>query len=170
MNDRECIARCLNGSPDCFRHLVERYQSPLFSYLVGILGNRDGAEQAAQETFVRAYFSLSKLKKPESFFSWLLGIGKRVAKEQWRHEKRYCSTENLTSARASEPESINDYDLDSAIAKLPEPYREVILLRYYDDMSCAQVSEQLGIPIGTVTKRLSRAYMKLRKLLGQRDR
>ena len=50
MDDRECIARCLNGSPDSFRDLVERYQSPLLSYLAGILGNWDGAEEAAQET------------------------------------------------------------------------------------------------------------------------
>ena len=55
-----------------------------------------------------------------------------------------------------------DYDLERAIAALPEPYRQVILRRYYGDLSCAQVAEGLAVPLGTVTKRLSRAYAMLR--------
>jgi DNA-directed RNA polymerase specialized sigma24 family protein len=53
-----------------------------------------------------------------------------------------------------------------AIAALPEPYRQVILRRYYGDLSCAQVAEGLAVPLGTVTKRLSRAYAMLRVSLG----
>ena len=77
--DRECIEHCLDGRPDAFRHLVGRYQAVLVTYLAGHLGNREWAEEAAQEAFVRAYFALGKLKKPDSFFSWLLGIAGREA-------------------------------------------------------------------------------------------
>jgi len=77
--DRECIEHCLDGHPDAYRHLVGRYQTVLVTYLAGHLGNREWAEEAAQEAFVRAYFALGKLRKPESFFSWLLGIAGRVA-------------------------------------------------------------------------------------------
>jgi len=55
------------------------------------------------------------------------------------------------------------------VAGLPEPYREVILLRYYGDCSCAEVAERLGVPLGTVTKRLSRAYDEMRRSLAVRD-
>jgi DNA-directed RNA polymerase specialized sigma24 family protein len=59
--DEQCIRSCLDGQPGAFRHLVERYQTPLVRHLCGSLGNRDQAEEAAQEAFVRAYFALRKL-------------------------------------------------------------------------------------------------------------
>ncbi|MHC4890018.1 MAG: RNA polymerase sigma factor, partial [Planctomycetota bacterium] len=72
--DTYYIERCLDGHPDDFRYLVRRYQAVLLANLAGKLGSRDTAEEAAQETLVRAYFNMGKLKKPESFFAWLLGI------------------------------------------------------------------------------------------------
>ena len=73
-NDKYYIERCLDGHPDDFRYLVRRYQAVLLAHLAGKLGSRDKAEEAAQESFVRAYFNMNKLRKPGSFFSWLLGI------------------------------------------------------------------------------------------------
>ena len=86
--DEQCVQSCLNGHPEAFRHLVERYQCPLMRCLRARLGNAEEATEAAQETFVRAYFALRKLRKPAAFFSWLLGIADRVAKETHRAAKR----------------------------------------------------------------------------------
>src|SRR5512139_3606353 len=85
-NDKYYVQRCLDGHPDDFRHLVRRYQPVLLAHLAGKLGSRDRAEEAAQEALVRAYFKMDTLKKPESFFAWLLGIADLVAKEQQRNE------------------------------------------------------------------------------------
>ena len=82
--DRKCVELCLNGHPEAYGKLVERYQAPLLSFLIGRLGDEDRAEEVSQEAFVRSYFKLKKLKKPDSFFSWLIGIATRVAKEQRR--------------------------------------------------------------------------------------
>lgn len=159
----ECyIERCLDGHPDDFRYLVRRYQAVLLAHLTGQLGNRDSAEEAAQETLVRAYFGLEKLKKRQSFFPWLLGIASRVAKEQQRSEQRRRKIGEMVSEQAAEPGLSQDYGLERAIAALPESYRQVVLLRYYGNCSCSQVAEQLGMPLGTVTKTLSRAYAMLR--------
>jgi len=68
--------------------LVDRYQKSLFSFLAWRMGNFSQAEEAAQESFVRAFLSLGKLRKPESFYSWLLGIAGRMAQEQFRGEVR----------------------------------------------------------------------------------
>ena len=97
ITDKFYIERCLDGHPDDFRYLVRRYQAVLLAHLAGKLGNRDIAEEAAQETLVRAYFGLGKLKKPDSYFSWLLGIATRVAKEQQRQEQRHRQQENIRS-------------------------------------------------------------------------
>jgi RNA polymerase sigma-70 factor (ECF subfamily) len=171
--DKYYVKRCLDGHPDDFRYLVRRYQGILLANLAGKLGNKDHAEEAAQEALVRAYFNMSKLKKPDSFFSWLLGIADRVAKECQRKEQIRRQREIVRSLSSEETESMEfspDYALEAAIAKLPEAYRRIILLRYYGQCSCNHIAEQLDMPLGTVTKTLSRAYAMLRKSLQQQER
>lgn len=87
-NDHFIIRQCLDGQPNEFRHLIRRYQHGIVVFLTGKLKDKTLVEEAAQETFVRAYFNLSKLRKPEKFLSWLLGIADRVAKEQYRKSKK----------------------------------------------------------------------------------
>ncbi|UCC31320.1 MAG: sigma-70 family RNA polymerase sigma factor [Phycisphaerales bacterium] len=169
VTDEQCIKLCLNSHPDAYRQLVRRYQGPLVSYLIGRLGGLERAEEAAQETFVRAFFALGKLKTPESFFSWLLGIAGRVVKEGRRAQRRSLSVISSSPERSAAPEPAGDYLLEEAVAGLPEKYAEVVLLRYYGELSCAEVADRLGVPVGTVTKRLSRAYGMLRDSLGGQD-
>lgn len=172
LDDRECIRRCQTGETELFRYLVKRYQGPLVSYLAGRLGNRERAEEAAQEAFVRAYFGLAKLEKPESFLSWLIGIALRVLKEEQRleHQRRVVARMWAENRQAQDDPS-GEYALERAIGELDEPYRQIVLLRYYSGSSCAAVAEQLRMPLGTVTKYLSRAYAMLRESLqSQNDR
>ncbi len=167
--DKQYVQLCLDGEPDAFRHLVFRYQGRLVSYLTGRLGGGQAADEAAQETFVRAYFALRRLRKPDSFFSWLLGIADRVVKETYRDRRRETATLrcDLVEDKAESPAS--DPDVRQAVAELPDLYREMVLLRYYGGLSCAEISSELGVPLGTVTKRLSRAYALLRKSLRTRQ-
>lgn len=165
--DKYYIERCLDGHPDDFRYLVRRYQGVLLAHLTGKFTNIDSAEELAQETLVRAYFNMHKLKKAASFFPWLLGISDRVAKEHQRKEQIRRQREAIRSysQEAASPELSHDYALEASIAELPESYRRIILLRYYGSYSCSQIAEQFDIPLGTVTKTLSRAYAMLRKSL-----
>jgi RNA polymerase sigma-70 factor (ECF subfamily) len=165
-SDKYYVEQCLDGHPDEFRYFVRRYQAALMAYLTGKLSNKYSAEEAAQETFVRAYFGLSELKKPESFYSWLLGIAERVVKEQLRSIKRFTKVDCLEQQQDPGKRIENDLRLEKAIAQLPDSYREIILLRFYADLSCLEIAGKLDMPIGTVTKTLSRAYVKLRISLG----
>ena len=167
--DEQCVRSCLDGQPAAFDHLVERYQSPLRRCLYARLGNAEEATEAAQETFVRAYFALSELRKPASFFSWLLGIADRVAKETRRAagRRRTVNWEQLEPAElAGKQDARPDTAVTEAVAKLPDMYREVIVLRFYGGQSCAEISRDLDVSLVTVTKRLSRAYTLLREHLG----
>jgi RNA polymerase sigma-70 factor (ECF subfamily) len=170
-NDKYYVERCLDGHPDDFRYLVRRYQAPLLANLAGKLGDKDRAEEAAQETLVRAYFNIGKLQKPDSFFSWLLGIADLVAKEHHRKEQleRRRQVVRSFSQETAPPEFSQDYALETAVAELPEAYRKIILLRYYGGHSCSQIAEQLDTPLGTVTKTLSRAYAMLREALRRQE-
>jgi RNA polymerase sigma-70 factor, ECF subfamily len=165
-SDEECVCLCLNGRPDAFRELVERYERPILTYLVGRMGDHEAAAEVAQESFVRAYFRLNTLKKGNSFFAWLTGISQRVMLETLRRKRQ---TQHLSAQvdpidpAANEVES--DTELADAVARLPDLYREVTVLRYYGGLTCAEVGNRLGLPLGTVTKRLSRAYGLLRQSL-----
>jgi RNA polymerase sigma-70 factor, ECF subfamily len=154
-----------------FRHLVMRYEGPLIKHLVRRLGDENEAVEAAQETMVRAYFTLPKLKKAESFFPWLLGIADRVAQEMRRARRRHPTSLDieaisaLTETDLLVQDSHLDPELCQAVAELPQPYRQVILMRFYGGQSCAEISLNLGVSLGTVTSRLSRAYAVLREVL-----
>jgi len=171
LTDKEYVERCRDGHPEDFGRLVDRYQKPLFAFLATRVSNHPQAEEAAQESFVRAFLSLKKLRQPESFYFWLLGIAGRVAQEQFRGEvhdrrDREAAREMLTGDAESEP----DYPLEEAIAALPENHRQVICLRYYEGLSCQEIAIRLKLPLGTVTKTLSRAYALLREELRERER
>jgi RNA polymerase sigma-70 factor (ECF subfamily) len=169
--DRYYVERCLDGHPDDFRQLVLRYQKPLLAGIRCRQARLDEAEEAAQEAFVRAFAGLATLKNPDSFFSWLLGIAYRVLLERARGERRdraglaRLAADTQAAGRPLPEPWSGDAALEAALAALPDRYREVILLRFYGDCSCSEVAERLGIPLGTVTKRLSRAYDELRRSL-----
>jgi RNA polymerase sigma-70 factor (ECF subfamily) len=119
---------------------------------------------------VRAFLSLKKLRKPDSFYAWLVGIAGRVVKEECRTFSRHQRDRAIAeSLQPQESESAPEYPLEEAIAALPETYRHVIVLRYYEGLSCEEAGERLGMPLGTVTKTLSRAYALLRQELKARE-
>ena len=169
--DEQCVRSCLDDHPEAFRFLVDRYQTALVRRLRLHFGDAEEATEAAQETFVRAYFALRDLRKPEAFFPWLVGIADRVAKETHRATKRR-RTVAWEQGEPAEPvakqEACADTAVTEAVARLPDTYREVVVLRFYDGKSCEEISRQLDVPLGTVTKRLSRAYSLLRERLGAR--
>jgi RNA polymerase sigma-70 factor (ECF subfamily) len=168
--DQEYVESSRNGCPDHFRWLVQRYQKPLFAFLSGRIGNSSEIEEAAQESFVRAFLSLKKLRKPDSFYSWLLGIAGRVAKEQFRSAAHRQKDREVAAEMTTDAQDISqEYPLEEAIAALPGNYRQVILLRYYEGLSCQEVATRLGMPLGTITKTLSRAYALLRRELQARE-
>jgi len=96
-----------------------------------------------------------------------MGIADRVAHEQERSRRRDEKITEAAARRHVEREAAQppDYPLQEAIATLPENQKQVVLLRYYADLSCKQIADQLEMPLGTVTKLLSRAYLALREKL-----
>ena len=168
-DDRFLIRQCLDGRPNEFRHLIRRYQYSVTAFLAGKLKDKNLVEEAAQETFVRAYFNLSSLRSPQKFHSWLIGIADRVAKEHWRNRNRTVTLDRANHISSEDTGITEDYQLEEAVAMLDEPYRQVVLLRFYSEQSCRQIAEKLNMPIGTVTKQLSRAYEKLRNILENKE-
>lgn len=167
-SDEEIIRACLDGRPDMFGRLVRRYEPSVVAFLLARLNDGNEATEAAQETFVRAFFALARLRRPDVFASWLLGIAEHVAKESKRRRRRTSVLEGIAlrciEARA-EPEPPSDRHLSGAVANLPAVLGEVVRLRFYDGKSCTEIARLKDVPLGTVTSRLSRAYSLLREAL-----
>jgi RNA polymerase sigma-70 factor (ECF subfamily) len=171
--DEELVRLCLNGQPEIFRKLIIKYENMIIKFLSSRLEDGNEVVEAAQEVMVRAYFALPKLRKATAFSSWILGIADRVAKET-RRDRRHAGqldAEAILGRLEAPPERgcRMDQELDRAVAALPDLHRQVILLRFYEGRSCAEISRNLRVSLGTVTSRLSRAYSQLRDMLREHD-
>jgi len=168
-SDTKYIKQCLNGDPEAYRYILRNYQDIVVAKLVSQLRDIERAENVAHEAFVRAFFKLHKLKKTESFLPWLLGIAHRVIKERQREEQRRHNLALRAAENAFAAQSSRDMDveLEQYIARLPDIYREVILLRFYGGRTCKQIADKLQVATGTVTSRISRAYAILKEYMGQ---
>ena len=152
--------------------LILQYQTPLLRLCYLQLQDRALAEDAVQETFLKAYRGFASFRGDCSEKTWLTRIAVNTCRDfqrgAWfRHTDRRVTPEMLPVGEVQpDPE---DLDLSLAVLRLPRKMREAILLYYYQDMGTEEIAEALGIAQSTVSNRLRRGREKLRKLLEGRD-
>ena len=173
--DVELIHRVLDGDDTAFTVLVKKYQKPVHALAWRKIGDFHIAEEITQDTFLKAYQELATLKKPQSFASWLYVIAANHC-STWLRKKR-LRTEPLEGTRlqkatysgyvVAENERITAEAQREAVkallAKLQESERTVVTLRYFGEMSSAEIGAFLGVSANTVRSRLRRAQERLKK-------
>ena len=133
-----------------------------------VLGDHHLAKDVAQDAFVRAYERLAGLRRPDAFGSWLMKIAHRCALESARRKPKEAQLDAETASAVESPNGQLDESaqrLFAAIVKLPKAEKQVVMLRYFGDNSVKEVAETVERSVGTVTKQLSRAHKRLRKIL-----
>jgi RNA polymerase sigma-70 factor (ECF subfamily) len=171
--DAELVKAVLNGEKQVFTELVKRYERPVRGIALDVLGDYHLATDVSQEAFVRAYKRLAGLRKPESFGPWLMKITRRCALDSSRRKLKETLLDTKISAKIENPNGRLDEDkqrLLAAVVKLPKAEKQAVMLRYFCDNSVNDVAEILGRSTGTVTKQLSRARARLRKILERSDK
>ncbi|MHC4745204.1 MAG: RNA polymerase sigma factor [Planctomycetota bacterium] len=165
-SEQELVQAAQNGDLDSFAALYERYHSPMVALGFSMLGDRDMADDAAGEAFAIACRDLSKLKSEEKFAAWLAGICRNVARQMLRVSKGkdIAPTEHRTGPNRDEADERRDA-IQRALQELREPERELVVLRYFDGFSQAQISEVLDISPQAVNGRLVRAKRKIAEYL-----
>lgn len=156
-----------------FESLVRSYERPLLAFLLGLTSDVSEAEEIAQESFVRAYFDLDKLKNDQRFGSWLFGLARNVYREAIKDRikrRREIPIEPTERTEILKRKAILHNEIYQIVQTLPDPYCEVLLLRYFGGNPVKEIARLVGSPVGTVTKQLSRAHKlvadKLTKLSG----
>jgi len=168
--DAELVRRCLAGEREAFAELVERHQCIVYGVALRMLGDRDQADDAAQEVFVRAYSQLSTFRGESSLRTWLVQIATRLCIDLLRVRRRRPEVfldeqHNVPSAAEWEVAVTERHSVAQAIAELPSYYKAAIILRHLQHMSYADMAKALGIPLATVKTRLRRARHMLRARL-----
>ncbi len=184
------VRAVLDGDPDAFRTLVDREAQPVVRICYRILGDMHEAEDAAQEAFVTAYRALPSWRGEGPFGGWLARIATRIAVR--RAAKRRPVVRLDAPGTSTDPAAVADNILAGAtdtrpdaapdpaahaiaaerseavrraVARLDEPYREVVALRFFGDRSLAEIADESGRPLGTVKTHLHRGMQRLRGLL-----
>ena len=169
--DRELIEHCrrdraaLHGS---FRALYQRHAGRALRFLRGLTGDEERAKDALQETFLRVYAALDRYDPAQPFAPWLLGIARNVALDQRRKEARRPA-DALTPALAATCAGPSDAPPEGAarrearalvtraVAALPAPEREVLLLKHVEGLTFEQVAGTLGCSVRTAKYRMRAA-------------
>lgn len=180
--DEELIRASRQGSEEAFRHLVERYYQQAYAIALYWTHNREVALDISQESFVRVYRNLSRFDVNRPFKIWLYTIVKRLAINYLeRYRKRWTVFSDYLSGShsGSLPDAWHESSLEKrerqeqvwkALRELEEKDREIILLRDFEDFSYKEISEVLGLPIGTVMSRLFHARKKLANIIKEMNR
>lgn len=172
-SDAELVKAILNGNKQAFGVLVKRYERPVRAIALDVLGDYHLASDVSQDAFVTAYENLSGLRKPSIFGPWLMKITRRRAIDWARRKRDEAPLESVIPATIHNPNGQLDEEkrwLLTAVMKLPESERQVIMLRYFGDNRVNHVAEIVGRSVGTVTKQLSRAHKRLRKILERSEK
>lgn len=166
--DCELIKAVLGGQKEAFAELVSRYERPVRAVAINVLGNHHSVQDAVQDAFVAGYQHLSTLRNRDSFGPWLMKIAHRCALDRANRRPKITPMETDPAAATENPDGQldeNNEELLAAVVKLPEAERQVVMLRYFAEHNVKDVAEIAGRSIGTVTKQLSRAHQRLRKIL-----
>jgi|SRR5215472_4762286 len=178
------VERVLAGDRRAFEPLVRKHERRVFRVALAVLGNIEDAEEAMQETFIKAFRHLDHFRKEALFTTWLTRIAINEAIQKRRARKNVVpltevdvATEQFTPKRyeswKSNPEQLYGKQeihrmVESAIQSLPEIYREAFVLRDLEELSAAEAAEALGITVPPVKSRLLRARLMLRESLAEK--
>lgn len=171
-SDRYYIEQVLGGSMNAFSHLVDIHKDKAFNLAFRICGNREEAEEIAQDAFMKAYRSLKDFRMKSSFATWLYRIVYNTAVSLVRSRKRNilsleefpADAVDFMSMGKNEEESVLEYRnslVNFALQNIPEEDRGLITLFYYEELDAAEISRITGISRNNIKVRLFRARQKM---------
>ena len=167
MKDQEnIIARARRGDADAFERLVVAYRDQVFRLALRMCGSEADADEVAQEAFLSAWKGLPNFRGDSQFSTWLYQLTSHAAIDLMRREKRQIAAEDITGVSAPDPapgpqqqaeRSEQRQAVRDAILQLTPEYRQIVVLRFLEELSYEEIGAMLTLPSGTVKSRLNRA-------------
>lgn len=166
--DGSLVARFLRGEAGAFDALFQKYQDYVYHIIYGIVGSSEEARDLTQDVFVQVYHALPKFRHGARFATWLYRIAANRAVDAARSSRRWRFLPILDDAPPRSEETIVDPEqmamrgserqsVQQVLMKCPLGHREVLALRYYQELSLEEISEVLGCSVSAAKVRLHRA-------------
>jgi RNA polymerase sigma-70 factor (ECF subfamily) len=184
--DSELVTRARRGNQAACREIVGRYQRPVFNLIVRMVRDRTLAEDLSQDTFLKAFSRLDRYDPRYKLSNWLLKIAHNTVVDHFRQRKSRSETLPLEFlGRGDEPSAAELGDpaaddplenlvraeiaqkIECAMAALRPEYRQVVVLRYHEDLSHEEIARIMDLPVGTVKSHLHRARAQLAESLAR---
>lgn len=184
MTDHELVELYEQGNDSAFDILLSRHQAYIYSYILFLVKDSDVANDFFQDTFQRAIVAIRshKYQSNGKFSAWLTRIAHNLIIDKSRESETTCTVrENMVK-----PKALNSLQLSEATREdemidrqnregirrlldyLPQPQREVVIMRFYDDLSFKEIAQQTGVSINTALGRMHYALINLRKLIQEK--
>jgi RNA polymerase sigma-70 factor, ECF subfamily len=164
------VARCLRGDTRAFEALVHKHQRALFALALHLMGDYEDARDATQNTFIRAYERLETFDPNRKFFSWIYRIAVNECLNLKRARRVHEPVTEALEAGSPLRDALETDELSvivrKALAELTSEQREVVILKYFADLSYGEISQTLGVPEKTIKSRLFEARQRLGARLG----
>jgi len=165
-SEREQYRTAIHGDREAFEMIIRTHSRTLFAIAYGILQNREEAEDAVQDSLVKAWKMRWRVRDPEKFPAWLSMIARHRAHDVFRKRRPDFTHETIETTEVNTSEtSAMDQQLHSALATLPELHRAALALRYFEEMDYRTIENTLGLTNGALRGILGRALASLRKQL-----
>ena len=162
MDFEEKVLKAKKGDDNAFYEIVSSEKAILYKMAYSYVKNKDDAVDIVSDTVYKAYISISKLKEPAFFKSWLIRILINSAIDFIKKSKKVLLLDEKINIVTAEEDSEYTMDLYSAVDRLDEKCRTTVILKYFQDMTLKQVAEVMECPLGTVKTYLHRALASLK--------
>ena len=185
MTDEDLVVAYAQGNNDAFDILLNRYKGSVYSYIYYIVRNREMTEDIFQDTFVKAIMTIKQGRYTESgkFKAWINRIAHNLIIDYYRQEKNEntisnddCEMDLLNNAKLSdgtiEDSMIKEQilsDVKKLIDYLPDNQKEVLILRYYQEMSFKEIADITGVSINTALGRMRYAILNMRRMADEKN-
>ncbi len=174
MDETELLYRSLRGEKQAWGEIAKRYKRAVYGVNLALLKDRTEAEDATQETFIKAWNNLEKYDMNRKFSTWLFTIGSNISKNIIRKRDRWRFINNLPLVKGkNDPQTqvrkekrVNG--IREAVFSLSAKYRAPLILRFWGEQSYQEISQILDIPEGTVKTRLHRGKTRVKELCKQK--
>jgi RNA polymerase sigma factor (sigma-70 family) len=174
VEDREARQRFRDGDADAVRAIYQTYGRLVYAVAYKVLGDRDMAEEATQQAFLKAWRAAASFDHRRDIAPWLASISRRVAIDIYRRES-LRHAEPLESVAPDNPALVSPdsagqaydvWEVRQALAELPDAEREIVRLQHFEGFTHHEIAERLQLAPGTVKSRSFRAHQRLAVMLG----
>ena len=183
--DEQLVAAYASGDNEAFDALLLRHKNRLFTYIVQMVRDRDLADDIFQETFVKAITTIRQGRYSDfgKFSAWITRIARNLAIDSLRAEKSEATVStddtnfDVLNRRELSEETVEDamidlqieHDVRRLVDELPEPQREVLMMRFYKNLSFKEIAEITGVSINTALGRMRYAILNIRRLAREKE-